>query len=293
MTDSRPMPSVAGLPDYLRILTEAEGFILDFDSLHELVASDPGIFLIWVDAAGRVLTVDYQQRLLAAATAVMRREVPKPGNDRELLTILANNLADLLNKRQAIDDEMDQARADFDHACASLSQLGALVRDAAHWNEDNLVCDLDVHVHTVWTPAGTTGPWQRVRVDASTLQSLAQRCTDRPGAGAPPQIRLRDDAFDLIIAHPDGHLTTRPLPRNPDGRYLLTGISWSRPADPANPAPDTDPPLDAPPTRAAPDGSRTAESGPPIAPAEINTGHFTFHAFGATPQQARDNLIAA
>jgi len=36
-----------------------------------------------------------------------------------------------------------------------------------------------------------------------------------------------------------------------------------------------------------------ADPGPPIALAEINTGHFTFHAFGATPEQARAALMAA
>lgn len=289
MTDSRSLPPAAALPDYLHALTEADGFTLDFDNLHELVADDPAILLIWADAAGRVLTADYQQRMLAAAIAMMRAELPKPGYDRVQLTILANNLAGLLNKRHAVDIEMDQARAGFTRACIALSQLGVITVDGARWIDADLVCDLDQHVHTVRIPADTPGPWQRVRASASTVQSLADRYADRPSGGT-TQVRGGDDAFDLIVAHPDGHLTIRPLPSDTDGRYLLTGISWKRPTGAESRPHDTDhgrEPLADLPSGAAP-GSR-----PPIALAEINTGNFTFHAFGATPEQARGALLAA
>ncbi|RZU51256.1 hypothetical protein EV385_3066 [Krasilnikovia cinnamomea] len=58
----------------------------------------------------------------------------------------------------------------------------------------------------------------------------------------------------------------------------------------------TDQPPDSPPTGtalAAPDSSRTAGLGPPIALTEINSGRFTFHAFGATSEHDRDALTAA
>jgi hypothetical protein len=66
-------------------------------------------------------------------------------------------------------------------------------------------------------------------------------------------VRGRDDAFDMIVAHPDGYLTTRPLPSDNDGRYLLTGISWSRPDDAENRTHDTEQRPDSPPSGAAPD----------------------------------------
>jgi hypothetical protein len=130
MTDFRSLPPAAALPDYLHALTESEGFTLDFDNLHELVADDPASLLSWIDPAGRVLTADYQQRMLANAIVIMREELPKPGYDLVQILILANNLAALLNKRQAVDDEMDQARAEFARACTALSHQGVIIPTA-------------------------------------------------------------------------------------------------------------------------------------------------------------------
>jgi len=261
MTDSRSLPPAAALPDYLHALTESEGFTPDFDNLHELVADDPASVLNWTGAAGRVLTADYQQRVLAAAIAVMRAELPKPGYDMVQILILANNLAALLNKWQAVDNEMDQARIEFTRACSALSHQGVIVPDGVQWVDADLVCDLDERTHTVRIPAGTAGPWQRVRASAWTVQSLAHRCADRSPTGATTQVRGRDDAFDLIVAHPDGHLTIQPLPSDNDGRYLLTGISWSRPDDAENRTHDTEQRPDRPPSGATPDEPDSSRHG--------------------------------
>jgi len=296
MTDSQSLPPAAALPDYLHALTELVGYTLDSHCLLGLITDDPGAVIAWTNAAGRLMIADYQQRLLAAPITYLRTQIPEPGYDLEQITSFANGLAALLDKRRILADQMAQAREAFARACANVDQTSdydAILAENTQWIEAELLCDLDQRTHTVKIPADTTGPWQRVRASASTVQSLADRHADQPAGRTTTQVRGRDDAFDLIIAHPDGHLTIRPLPSDNDGRYLLTGISWSRPGCAESRPHDTDDgqePLedslsDAAP--AAPGGS------PPIALAEINTGNFTFHAFGATPEQARDALTAA
>jgi hypothetical protein len=65
----------------------------------------------------------------------------------------------------------------------------------------------------------------------------------------------------VIVAHPDGHLTIRPLPSDNDGRYLLTGISWSRPDDAESRTCDTEQRLDGPPSGATPDEPDSSRHG--------------------------------
>jgi hypothetical protein len=236
---SWPLPSVLGIDQVLTDLTEHAGFYINDDDFDAVVTEAPHLALIWLSAAGRYASADYQLQLLHRPIEWMRDEIgPAGGHGIDEIGRPVDNLRRLLNEYSKVDAARAAAVRDFTAACRLLAAEGLVMPDERTWREVTLVAHGLAQPTIVRVPQEAKPPWPLVKASPMLIDQLTP---------SPRPHRVPEPGFPVVgkvlagVASLDHDGTWRRLLPDPDGCYWLRGFAWTEPATPEPTAADSAP----------------------------------------------------